>query len=139
MGLEFLQRVRKTSIVTGLVVLPVVSAYVGLAAGVAWALGVTWSLVNVYVIGLLVRFAYTDGKKERLRAALLFVVKIPVLYLIGYLLLRSDRLPDPGLLAGFMWPLSVIVLKAFARLILRMDERKQTPYDAEPDVMHGDK
>jgi hypothetical protein len=133
-GPEFLQRVRRTAVITGLILFPVIALYLGLAAGAAWVLGVAWSLVNIYFIGLLVRFAYVDGKKQRLRAALILLVKVPVLYLIGFLLLRSS-LPDFGLLAGFMWPLSVIVLKSVARLILKLDDQKNAALDTRPNLI----
>ncbi|MEE9269523.1 MAG: hypothetical protein V3V49_04610 [Candidatus Krumholzibacteria bacterium] len=134
MGLEFLQRVRRTAVITGLILFPFITLYLGLAAGVAWVLGVAWSLVNIYFIGLLVRFTYVDGKKQRLRPALGLLVKVPVLYFVGFLLLRSS-LPDLGLLAGFTWPLSVIALKSAARLILKLDDPNHTALNARPNLI----
>lgn len=134
MGLEFLHRVRRTAVITGLILFPVITLYLGLAAGVAWVLGVAWSLVNIYFIGLLVRFTYVDGKKRRLRAVLILLVKVPVLYFVGFLLLRSS-LPDIALLAGFMWPLSVIALKSAARLILKLDDHNYTALNPRPNLI----
>ena len=133
MGLEFLQRVRRTAVITGLILFPVITLYLGLAAGVAWVLGVAWSLVNIFFIGLLVRFTYVDGKKQRLRAALILLVKVPVLYFVGFLLLRGS-LPDFGLLAGSMWPLSVIALKFAARLVLKLDDQNHTALNPGPSL-----
>ena len=134
MGLEFLQRVRRTAVITGLILFPVITLYLGLAAGAAWVLGVAWSLVNIYFIGLLVRFTYVDGKKQRMRAVLILLVKVPVLYLIGFLLLRSS-LPELGLLAGFMWPLAVIALKSAARLVLGLDDQNNTAVNPRPNLI----
>ena len=55
------------------------------------------------------------------RVVLIMFVKIPVLYGVGFLLLKSG-LAIPALLAGFIWPLSIIVMKAMGRMVLKMDK-----------------
>jgi hypothetical protein len=125
MGLEFLGRVRKTSVITALLLFWVVVVYWNAAAGVAWLLGCLWSLINIYFIGLLVRTMTSPGSK-RLRLTLIFLVKVPVLYAVGYVLLTKGRLPLVALLAGFMWPLLVITLKVLGRAVLRLDGRAGT-------------
>jgi hypothetical protein len=123
-GLEFLQRVRKTSVITGALLFAVITTYFGFSAGAAWCAGCAWSLVNLYFIGLFVRMLVADGR--RVRMVLVALVKVPVLYAIGYLLIWTNYLPLELLLAGFMWPLMVITLKALGRLILRLDNRSRT-------------
>jgi hypothetical protein len=122
-GLEFLQRVKKTSLITGVLLFAVITTYLGFPAGAAWLVGCAWSLVNLYFIGLFVRVMVADGR--RMRKVLVAFVKVPVLYAIGYLLIRTSYFPLALLLAGFMWPLTVITLKALGRLILRLDSRTE--------------
>lgn len=141
MGFEFLLRVRKTSLITGLVLFPVITTYIDLGSAAAWGLGITWSLVNIYFIGLLVKAACSGAGKQRLRVVWLFLVKVPVLYLTGFLLLTSGRLPVIGLLAGFMWPLVVVVLKSSALVIGRItDKRKtskrKTSFESRSNLVH---
>lgn len=121
MGLEFLQRVTKTSVITGALLFAVITTYLGFSAGTAWIAGCAWSLVNLYFISLFVRTLVANGR--RVRMILIALVKVPVLYALGYLLIWTGYFPLELLLAGFMWPLMVITLKAMGRLILRLDNR----------------
>ena len=106
---------------TGIVIALVLWARFDPAWAVAFVAGCAWSLVNVHLLRVLVGFlvAHTGGRKLKIVAVL--VAKLPVLYGAGYLLLDSGRLPIAGLLVGFAWPLSVVVLKAAGRLILGLD------------------
>ena len=121
MGLDFLGRVRSTSIAAGFVIAFAVWIYEGPAAATAFAAGCAWSLVNLHVIRLLIQYALGDRKGRKLRIAAVFVLKIPVLYAAGYLALRTVWLPVVWLLAGSAWPLAVIVLKAAGRAVLGLD------------------
>src|SRR5207249_10338712 len=54
MGLEFLARIRRTSLVTGAGLALLSATYVTPATGLAVALGVAWSLVNLALVQALV-------------------------------------------------------------------------------------
>ena len=122
MGREFLGRVRNTSIITGLLIAWIIGAQWELAAGAGWLIGCAWTIVNLHFIGVIVRIALSGKPNSRLHATLATIVKVPVLYGIGFLLLSSGWFPVVALLAGFMWPLIVSTLKILARTIMRMDE-----------------
>jgi len=122
MDLEFLIRVRRTSLLTGIVLFPVISLYFGLAVGAGWLVGCVWSVVNLHFIGVLLRAVLTYEKRDRVRITIISLVKFPVLYAIGFLLLASGVFSVPGAMAGFLWPFTVIVLKAVGRLVLGMDK-----------------
>ncbi len=126
MGFEFLDRVRKTSVATGLVVSLIVWLYFGPRTAGAFALGCAWSLVNLHVLRVLVRLASTDPERYRSKIAAVMFLKVPVLYGVAYLVVRIAGLPLVGFLAGFAWPLSVIALKAGGRLVLGLD-RGESP------------
>lgn len=132
MGLEFLHRVRKTAIAAGAVVSLAVWAYRGPWSAAAFAAGCAWSLVNLHVIRLLVVLVTGDERKRKLRAAAVLLLKIPVLYGIGYALLSAARLDAAWLLAGFGWPLLVAVLKAAGRLALGLDSGRGAAPAAGP-------
>ncbi len=125
MGVELLRRVRKTSLVVGFILFWVVAVYWEVAAGVGWLLGLSWSLVNLYLIGLIVQAMLSRGPIRRLRIALIMVVKVPVLYAIGFVLFSIGWFPVASLLVGFIWPFVVIVLKVLGRAVLRMDEPRR--------------
>ena len=125
MGFDFLDRVRRTSIAAGLVVSLVVWFYKGPWPALGFISGCAWSLVNIQVLRLLVLQITNDPEKHKLRIAAVLALKVPVLYVIGYVLLKTGRLPAAGLLAGFAWPLAVIVLKAAGRLLLGLDGKRR--------------
>jgi F-type H+-transporting ATPase subunit a len=118
MGLEFLQRVRKSSVWAGAVVALLIARYVTPIDGLAVALGVAWSLVNLSLIQLMVVALTGPDRREvpGLRRALLASVGMAGLFAVGAVLLV--KLPPQSLLWGFMVPLAVIVLKAGSLLLL---------------------
>jgi hypothetical protein len=121
-GQGFLSRVRNTSIVTGLLIAWIIAAKWEVAAGAGWLIGCAWTITNLYFIGVIVRIALSRKPNSRLHAILATIVKVPVLYGIGFLLLSRE-----WLLSGFMWPLIVSTLKILARTIMRMDENVKEP------------
>jgi hypothetical protein len=124
-GFEFLDRVRRTSVATGLIVSLAVWIYAGPAGAGAFLLGCAWSLLNIHLLRILVRLAVNDPKSQKLRIGAVLILKVPVLYGVGYLLIETKWLPVVGLLAGFVWPMTVVTLKAVGRLVLGLDETER--------------
>ena len=124
MDLDFLRRVRTTSIITALVLFPFAAVYLGVSWGAGWLLGCAWSLINLAAIGFFVRELTTPDKRRRTHLIVIFMVKLPVLYGLGFVLLYIGWLPVTSLLAGFIWPLVVITLKMVGRMLLGLDKRK---------------
>lgn len=118
---DLLRRVRKTSIVLGVIVGIPFTTYFGLMAGAAWISGIAWSLVNLAMTASLMKRILAD---RRDRGAILsaLAIKFPVLYGAGLLLLAVLHLPAAWLVAGFTWPLFVAVMKAAGRAYLGLDE-----------------
>ncbi|MEP7027592.1 MAG: F0F1 ATP synthase subunit A [Candidatus Eisenbacteria bacterium] len=115
MGPDFLARsLRATAYLTCLVA-GVAAAYLGLRFGLAVAAGSAWSLVNLLLLGALVRqLGYRGKAGEPLRALLVLGLKGPLLYGAGYLLLRAG-LPPAGLVGGFGLVFLVVVAKALGQ------------------------
>ncbi len=111
MGPEFIGRVIRTSGWVTPIAALFVAVYYSLGFGAAMIVGTAWACANLYVLSLLVSTLIRPGKRSHVLAALLLCVKLPVLYLLGYLALRTEALPVLGLLAGFWIPKGVIVLK----------------------------
>ena len=117
----FLRRVRKSSIVFGLVLsVPLASSF-GWVAAVAWIAGAAWSLVSLAATASVVRKVVTLEPRDRASIAKSLAIKFPLLYAIGIGFLAAG-LPAAWVLAGFAWPLFVAVLKAAGRSYLRLDE-----------------
>jgi F-type H+-transporting ATPase subunit a len=118
MGLEFLRRVRTSSLAAGAVLALMLARYLAPAHGVAAALGVLWSLANLALIErLVVALTGPDrGEPAALRRAATALAAMLGLFMAGGPLLAS--LPPPSLLWGFLVPFLVMVLKAASLLIL---------------------
>jgi len=125
-GYDFLLRVRKTALLTALVAASLIAIYVDWMSGVAWLAGCTWSLVNLAAIASLVRLVLADGERQDMRIALVMFAKVPVLYFAGFMLLKIGTLPIAWMLAGFLWPIAITLLKAIGRVALGMDKATQT-------------
>ncbi len=118
MGLEFLARVRRSTLWTAAVVLLVLTTYAPWRSALGVAAGVAWSLANLALLERLV-VAVTSRGQERLamakRAGLAGLATL-LLFAAGGMLLVL--LPPMLLLAGFALPLGVLVLKAASSLLL---------------------
>jgi F-type H+-transporting ATPase subunit a len=118
MGLEFLARVRRTSIGLGALAALLAATYRGPAAGIAVLLGGAWCLVNLFLLEKLV-VALTGAERGTLpstRRAAWSIGGMGALFAAGALMLVM--LPAIWLLAGFWIPFGVIVLKAATLLLL---------------------
>lgn len=117
---DFLRRVQKSSIGFGLVLAAPLALKFGLAAGAGWIAGIVWSLANLAATGSVIRKVVTLEPRDRMSIVKSLVIKFPVLYAIGFGLLAMG-LPVHAILAGFVWPLLVAVLKAAGRSYLGLD------------------
>ena len=118
MGLEFLVRVRKSSLWAGAVLALLIARYVTPIDGLAVVLGLGWSLVNLFLIERMV-VALTAPERRTpsmTKQALMTSAGMAGLFAVGALLL--GKLPPQSLLWGFLVPLAVIVLKAGSLLLL---------------------
>ena len=122
MDADLLGRVRKTSIIVGLVMAAPLATYYGLMAAAAWVVGIAWSLANLTAIHAVVSRVLTNEPRSRRAIMVALAVKFPVLYGLGLFALAVVKLPVVWWLAGFMWPFLVAVLKAAGRVYLRLDE-----------------
>ncbi len=119
---DLLHRVRKTSIILGLVLAAPFATYCGLMAAAGWIVGIAWSLVNLGMIAAIVRRVLADGPRDKTAIAVALGIKFPLLYGVGLVCLALLHLPAGWLVAGFTWPLFVAVMKAAGRLYLGLDE-----------------
>src|SRR6267378_2206386 len=114
MGLEFLTRVRRASLVAALLVATASRPLHGLALFA----GLAWCLVNLFLIEKLIVAATSPDRNTMpaLVRAALSIGGMLALFTIGAVLLT--RLSAIWLVIGFTFPFAVIVLKAVSLLIL---------------------
>ena len=118
MGLEFLQRTRRTSLWTGAVVALMLARYVTPKDGLAAALGALWSVVNLALLEQLIVALTGPGRGElpALRRVALALGGMLALLAAGAMLLMT--LPPQSALWGFLVPFAVLLLKAASLLLL---------------------
>lgn len=118
MGLEFLARVRRSSIVCALVAGLATATYRHPLVGLAVTLGAAWTIVNLRLIEALV-VAITGparGSTPALKRAATTLAAMTALFAAGAGLLTW--LDPIALLCGFLLPFGVLVLKAVSLLVL---------------------
>ena len=118
MGLEFLGRVRRTTLWVVAVVSLLTATYAAPLQALAVALGAGWSLVNLSLLERLI-VAITGverGSRSAVRRAAGALFGLLILFAAGAFMLR--RLPPAALMSGFFVPYMVLVLKAATLLLL---------------------
>ncbi|MFH1335529.1 MAG: ATP synthase subunit I [Candidatus Zixiibacteriota bacterium] len=125
MGIEFIHRVIKTSLVLAVLILLFVTVYYDFKFGAGILAGSAWGCLNLYFMTKLITEIFSPGKEVKKRKVVLIaVVKFPLLYLAGYLLFKMNYFPPISLVCGFTLIFLVIFLKAMGRWILSMNKGK---------------
>ena len=119
---DLLRRVRKTSLIVGLVMAIPVAFYIGWLPGTAFVAGMVWSLANLMAIHSIVSRVLTNEPRDKRAIVLAMGIKFPVLYAVGAAMLVLLKLPVMWWMAGFGWPFFVAVMKSVGRIYLRLDE-----------------
>lgn len=131
MGLEFISRIIKTTLVLALLVALFGSVYYDFRESVGVLAGAIWGTLNLFFIKTLVTEVISLGKTRKKVAYSMAAIKFPVLYLAGYLLLDLGYFSPASLLAGFSLIFLVAVLKVLGRLVMNMDTIELRPKQPE--------
>jgi len=123
LGLEFIDRVIKTTLIFALFATPFLILYLGFSFGVSVLIGAVWGILNLIAIKFVIVSLVKTGKRNLKFGLLILFFKIPVLYGTGYFLLTWDYLSVGGLLWGFSGILIVSAFKGLSRSILKMDNK----------------
>jgi hypothetical protein len=111
-GAEYVVRIVKTTAAVAAVAALFCATYFSPAAGLGLAAGAAWGCLNLLATGYVVRTLLSAEKPGKLRVLKLSLVKFPLLYGAGFLLLRARVFPPESLVSGFSLVLLVIFLKA---------------------------
>lgn len=135
MSLEFLKRIWKTTLVVGVIVFAFTAVYYDMMFGWGLLIGCLWGVANFMALTAVLTSFVTPGEVNRQRTLILAAIKFPVIYGIGYLILRTHWFEPTALLAGFSLLFMVTLLKALGRSYLKLDET-QKQKDREPIDNH---
>ena len=134
MGLDFINRIIRTSLILAALQYPFVALYVGWQMALGIMLGCAWGAVNLVFIKYIIVALITPNKASKRRIMILAAIKFPLLYAIGYLLLKVGYFTPMSLLIGFTMIFLVTFLKALGRFLI--DNKiiaTDLPYGSEPD------
>ncbi|MBU1317627.1 MAG: ATP synthase subunit I [candidate division Zixibacteria bacterium] len=115
MGLEFIGRVIKTSLVVSAFILIFGAVYYDWNYSLGIAIGLVFNCVNLWFVRGLIEQTVTLRDRRPVSIFLFSAIKFPILYLIGYLILKADIVPVTSLLVGFTLLFAIVVLKVIGR------------------------
>ncbi|MDP6113700.1 MAG: ATP synthase subunit I [Planctomycetota bacterium] len=116
MKADFISKVLNISLVfAGLGFLFVSSAF-GFDIGLGYLFGAVWSALNLWGMAKLIRTVFSDHENKK-TIALAFMLKFPVLYGAGFLLLYYGKVHVIGAFVGFSIPLVIAVLKSGGKVL----------------------
>lgn len=135
MGPEFINRVIKTSLVVSALGFLFVTVYYNFKFGAGILVGTIWGCANLYFLTNLITEIFSPGKEVRKGKVLLIaLVKFPLLYLIGYVLLIIKFFPPISLVSGFTLIFLVMFLKALGRWVLSLETSKKPEIKSTNEV-----
>ena len=126
MGIEFIYRTIKTTLVLAVLVFVVVTIYFNFKTALGILVGAGCGCLNLYFLTNLIKEALSPEKPNKRKIALIALVKFPLLYLLGYFLLRLKYFSVVSLLSGFTLIFVVIFLKALGRWVLAISQPKES-------------
>lgn len=135
MGPEFIHRVIKTSLVVVALGFIFVTVYYDFKFGTGILVGTIWGCLNLYFLTNLITEIFSPEKEIRKgRIILIVLVKFPLLYLVGYVLLIIKYFPALSLVSGFTLIFLVMFLKALGRWVLSLETSKKSEVASTNEV-----
>ena len=107
----FINRSIKAAVIVTLIFSPFVLLYFGRSAFLGFFAGAVWNILNVFLLSKILSIVLLQSRKEKIGGIIAAIIKFPVLYGGGFLILNLIDLSIYGILAGFSIILIVFVLK----------------------------
>lgn len=127
MSLEFLTRIWKSTLVVGAIVFAFTAVYFDMKFAWGLLVGCLWGVANFIALTAVLTAFVKPGEVNRNRALSLAAIKFPVIYGLGYVILKSGWFEPTSLLVGFSLLFMVTLLKALGRSYLKMDDTRKEP------------
>ena len=118
MEIEFIYRTIRTSIVLACIIFLSVWLYFDFKFAAGILVGSAWGCLNLFAISLVVGVMISSQRVQKRIILLVLFLKFPLIYFIGYVILRIKYFPIMSLLAGFSLIFLVMVLKALGQVLL---------------------
>jgi hypothetical protein len=134
MGIEFIHRAIKTSLILVFVIFLFVTFYYRFDYASGIMAGCGWGCLNLFFLtNLITETTNLEGINKK-RVLLLVLLKFPLLYLTGYFLLRINYFPVTSLLMGFTLIFAVVLLKALGKMIISSTPKGDEKFKSSLDL-----
>lgn len=134
LGLDFIRRVIATSAVMAALALLFLSVYYDWRFALGVFVGTAWNIANFHFLSELTVAVLTPGERNVKRVAVWALLKFPVLYAAGYLVLKYGEFPVLSFLIGFSLLFVVAILKVLGRLLNEWLAGVRPPHNVNPTV-----
>ena len=124
MDISFIDRTLKTTGVLSFIVLSFGWMYFPIFDVLSVFSGMIWGIINLYFLSRLIVCTIRPEGPDKGTAAAFFFIKLPILYLAGYFLIKVNEFDILLLVAGFTSLFAVMLLKVLSRALLGLDDQK---------------
>jgi hypothetical protein len=118
MNLDFINRVIKTTLLLGALVFVFGSFYFDWIFSLGIFVGALWGVTNLWFIRQFIVGYITSADRNAAKLALFAIIKFPILYAAGFVLLYLGWFPVSSFVVGFSLIFVVILFKALGILLL---------------------
>lgn len=125
MDLKFIDRIIKATLILAAVLFPFLAFYIKVNIALSVFLGAIWGSLNLLAIKIIIVSLMPGSGHNQTLGLIILLIKLPILYGIGYLLVTWKYLSIGGLLWGFSGIFIVALLKVLGRLYLGLDDPRK--------------
>ncbi len=108
---DFIRRSLKVSAVVTILFSPFLLVYFGPSIALGFMAGAVWNIINVFLLYWVLTMPLATTPSNKRWGAMAGILKFPVLYGTGYIIIRYTNLSLYGIIAGFSLILIVFVLR----------------------------
>lgn len=109
---DIIKRSIKVSIIVTAIITPFLPIYLSSTFTYGFIAGAAWNILNVFLLFQLVTNLITPDASNKGFGVIAGVIKFPILYGLGYAVIKYTNVSLYGILAGFSLILAIFALKA---------------------------
>src|SRR3972149_576384 len=111
MDRDFLKRSIRASVIVTAILAPFTFLYFGIPTGWGFVAGAVWNIINVYLLSQVIINLITPHQSNKKLGAVAGILKFPVLYGIGFVILSYTNPSVYGIMAGVLLILAIFFFK----------------------------
>ena len=109
---DFIKRSLRVSIIITIIVIPLISVYFSGSITMGFMAGSAWNIINLFLLTKLLNMFIMPHEFSKKWGIAAGIIKFPVLYGIGYVIIRYTNISRYGIMCGISVVLIVMMLKA---------------------------